>query len=216
MDTTFNSRGFVLRRSDERVGENASHSIFHETEPAPTTLVYQLAARCVPNGKDPEAQLKTFRLLYNDFLQDLLCGMFLQLLADGSRVENIHCKVLTDGPTMVLDRDGGTLIHFPIEDVTNMTLMRLRIAEEEKGAYNNFNFIVVFHFYQRRIAFAFREHQVAQRFLACFELLVRNVKQSEGSPQVQSRATGAPSRPDPSLPVPARRRFPLDGQVDTM
>jgi len=77
-----------------------------------------------------------------------------------------------------------------------MTLMRLKAAEEQKGAYGNFNFIVVFHFYQRRIAFAFSEHHVAQRFLACFELLVRNVKQSKGGgPQmVHSYSAGTSSR----------------------
>jgi hypothetical protein len=124
---------------------------------------------------------------YQEFVLDLHTGMFLRQLTTNTYYCDIHCQLSEDMETLKLAMNCGNIIEFSLTGVSKVH----RVVKNGVKWYNahsvvpgrrgDVEHIVIVEFVRRKLAFAFTELQVAQRFLLCMELLTRSVQQRHQS-----------------------------------
>jgi len=151
----------------------------------PSLHTYPVPPNCSPDDAEEVRKDKLLEM-YQEFALDLHTGMYLTQLTSNRDYSDIHCQLMEDMTTLKLDQSNGRIIEFPLTNVSKV----YRIVKNDDKWYSagtplpsasplNTEQIVVVEFMRRKLAFVFKELQVAQRFLICMELLIRRSQQKQ-------------------------------------
>lgn len=195
-DMTFTPRSFngTMRPSSETPRQHT----LRESLELPTLHTYPVP----PSSTSEEAEeVRKRKLLdmYQEFALDLHTGMYLTQLTSNRDYSDIHCQLMEDMQTLKLDQSNGRIIEFPLTGVSKV----YRIVKNDDKWYSagssvpgsqaaNTEHIVVVEFMRRKLAFVFKELQVAQRFLMCMELLIRRAQQKQAKKTMRALTPAFP------------------------
>jgi len=195
-DITFTRRHFDLQ---ERMLTPRQLELKNQVE-LPLLATYPLPPNAEITDSAEERKLKLLET-YREFVLDLHTGMFLRQLTTNTCYYDIHCQLSEDMETLKLAMNCGNIIEFSLLGVSKVH----RIVKNGFKWYNahsvvpgrgvDVEHIVIVEFVKRKLAFAFSELQVAQRFLMCMELMVRSVQQKHSAKLPQSSAMQSLSGP---------------------
>merc|ERR1712039_209912 len=159
----------------------------------PSLHSYPLPPDCTPEDCEDVRKEKLLEM-YRGFALELHTGMYLTQLTSNRDYSDIHCQLMEDMITMKLDQNNGRIIEFPLTNVSKV----YRIVKTDDKWYAdgtpvpeasnsaNTEHIVVVEFMRRKLAFVFKDLQVAQRFLICMELLIRRAQQKQAKKALRS------------------------------
>jgi len=150
----------------------------------PMQATYPLPPNAQHTDSNEERQRKLLEI-YREFVLDLHTGLFLRQLTSNTSCSEIHCQLSEDMKTLKLAMSSGNIVEFSLLSVCKMH----RVVKSGSKWYfahsvvpdrgGDVEHIVIVEFEQKKLAFAFTELQVAQRFLLCLELVVRSVQQQQ-------------------------------------
>lgn len=149
----------------------------------PKLQMYPVPPNCGPGDTEEERKRKLLQM-YQEVALDLHTGMYLTQLTADRDYSDIHCQLMEDMTTLKLDQSNGRIIEFPLTNVSKV----YRIVKNEDKFYTpgtavpndklgKSEHIVVVEFLRRKLAFVYKEVQIAQRFMLCMELLIRRAQQ---------------------------------------
>jgi hypothetical protein len=169
----------------------------------PSLHTYPVPPNCSADDS-PEERKKKLLEMYKEFALDLHTGMYLTQLTSSRDYSDIHCQLMEDMTTLKLDQGNGRIIEFPLTNVSKV----YRIVKEDEKWYaagtptpsgsSNTEQIVVVEFMRRKLAFAFKEVPVSQRFLICMELLIRRAQQKHAKKTFRSLTPAFPPQHVPN------------------
>mmetsp|Transcript_36733 Transcript_36733/g.104541 ORF Transcript_36733/g.104541 Transcript_36733/m.104541 type:complete len:273 (-) Transcript_36733:121-939(-) len=202
LDVTFSSRPFGELAGSDAPGRPLTQrqKSLRDQLKLPHLAIYPSPPNAGAGETEDEKRVKLLEM-YRDFVLDLHMGMYLTQLTSSRDYSDIHCQLMQDMLTLKLDQANGRIIEFPLCNVSKM----YRIVKSDErwctasnapadGA-NNSEQIVVVEFLRRKLAFVFRELEVSQRFLICFELLIRRAQQEQAKKSMRSLTPTFPPQP---------------------
>mmetsp|Transcript_65166 Transcript_65166/g.172653 ORF Transcript_65166/g.172653 Transcript_65166/m.172653 type:complete len:252 (-) Transcript_65166:183-938(-) len=144
---------------------------------------YPLPPVCSPDASEEERKQKLLEM-YQDFTLELHSGMYLTQLTSSRDYSDIHCQLMEDLQTLKLDQGNGRIVEFPLTGVSKAYRIvknddRWHSAASAATATGNTEHIVVVEFMRRKLAFVFKDLNVAQQFLLGMELLIRKAQQKQ-------------------------------------
>jgi hypothetical protein len=177
----------------------------------PSLNTYPVPPTCTPEDGEEERRRKLL-VMYQEFALDLHTGMYLTQLTSNRDYSDIHCQLMEDMTTLKLDQSNGRIIEFPLTNVSKV----YRIVKNDDKWYTagtalpasspQTEQIVVVEFMRRKLAFAFKELQVSQRFLICMELLIRRAQQKQANKALRSLTPTFPPQHSQSRQCPTPRQ----------
>jgi len=176
----------------------------------PKLQMYPVPPNCSSQDSEEEQKRKLLQM-YQEVALDLHAGMYLTQLTADRDYSDIHCQLMEDMTTLKLDQSNGRIIEFPLTNVSKV----YRIVKNDDKFYTpganmsgdrmgNSEHIVVVEFLRRKLAFVYREVQVAQRFMICMELLIRRAQQKQALRSLTP--TFPPRQYQDGLPDDGRRK----------
>jgi len=214
-DITFTPRSFsnYSNRSTPMRSMTPRQKDLRDHLELPLLHTYPLPPICSPDEPEEERKKKLLEM-YQEFALDLHTGMYLTQLTSSRDYSDIHCQLMEDLQTLKLDQSNGRIVEFPLTGVSKV----YRIVKNDEKWYSaasgatgiNTEHIVVVEFMRRKLAFVFKELQVAQRFLLCMELLIRRAQQKQAQKALRSLtpafppSSGGTGRDDCSTPRQVR------------
>lgn len=165
----------------------------------PALHTYPLPPNSSPEEGEEIRKQKLLEL-YQEFALDLHAGMYLTQLTSNRDYSDIHCQLMEDMCTLKLDQSNGRIIEFPLTNVSKV----YRIVKNDDKWYSASSVpapsvsteqIVVVEFMRRKLAFVFKDMQVAQRFLICMELLIRRAQQKQALRSLTPAFSNTQQRP---------------------
>merc|ERR550532_3260345 len=178
----------------------------------PELVLYPVPPNCHPDDPEEERKRKLLEM-YQEFALSLHTGMYLTQLTSSRDYSDIHCQLMEDMITLKLDQSNGRIIEFPL---TNVSKVYRIVKTDDKwytpgmplpgGASANAEQIVVVEFMRRKLAFVFKDLQVAQCFLISMELLIRRAQQKQAKRALRSLTPTFPPQPVQRKECPTPRQ----------
>lgn len=149
---------------------------------------------------DQENQRLLIKRYFKNFVLELTRGAYFKHLATGNCYLSLHCQLAEVLDMLIIDPKTGEKIEFPLLEVVRIyVLVRYSSARDgstpestikdefpESEKFQDINallddkeYLVVFQFPIRRLAFVFKNEAEAHRFKAFFSLLIRYLRQRE-------------------------------------
>jgi len=137
--------------------------------------------------RNPEHQQELL-LLFQDFVLELVSGLYLTTQTDSKEYADIHCQLHHDLQTLTLNLGGDCVTEYPLTGISKIyRIIKHRDNFSAKRAveanpltsfpFQKMEHVVVLEFRHRKLPFVFAEELPAQRFLLCLELLIWRVQE---------------------------------------
>jgi len=129
-------------------------------------------------GKVNAVQKNRERLgeMFRGFIFDFYCGTYLTQLTSLQEKQLIHAQLIDEHRILALSQGSGRIVEFPILSLSKIYRISNPSTPTGTGAAAAAN-IIILEFQERKLAFLFHDALSSQRFLICFELLVRKIQQ---------------------------------------
>uniref|UniRef100_A0A6U6L4G3 Uncharacterized protein n=1 Tax=Zooxanthella nutricula TaxID=1333877 RepID=A0A6U6L4G3_9DINO len=151
----------------------------------PSLQNYPVPPNAAPGDTEVDRARKLLHI-YQEVAIDLHTGVYLTQLTADRDYSDIHCQLMEDLTTLKLDQNTGRIIEFPLVNVSKV--YRIVKCDDKFFPPGSFmphtidgktDHIVVVEFLRRKLAFVYKEAQVAQRFMIAMELLIRRAQQKQ-------------------------------------
>lgn len=187
-DVTMTPNATFHGNKPKNVANTCQQQSFTDQIKLPTMRRYPIPPNCTPN--DPEKSLRTELLrMYKEFVLDMHKGIYMTQLLPNQEYNDIHCQIVDNMQSLMIDQGCGSIIEFPLSAVSNVFRAvknddRMCNAGSSVGPtplpplpLSNAEHVVIVEFLRRRLAFVFSETAVAQRFLVCMELVILRARE---------------------------------------
>ncbi|CAD7937192.1 unnamed protein product [Amoebophrya sp. A120] len=153
----------------------------YATRDQPLPQLAQFAEDSGIGGATNEERLEQ---MFRGFVFDFYCGTYLTQLTSLQEKQLIHAQLIDDHRILALSQGSGRIVEFPIASLSKIYRIssahssqinqQYNLSSENRGAN-----IIILEFQERKLAFLFHDAESSQRFLICFELLVRKKQQEK-------------------------------------
>jgi len=154
----------------------------------PKTRRYHGPPEILPGALEADKQ-QVLMEMYEDFVLDLYKGVHMTQITMNQDYCDIHCQLLDDLQTLMVDEGSGCRVEFPLGAVSKAHRV---VKNDDKWCSAGSStgstpmpplplisaeHIVSVEFTRQRLAFVFDSIAAAQKFLICMELVIRRAKE---------------------------------------
>ncbi|CAD7962533.1 unnamed protein product [Amoebophrya sp. A25] len=132
------------------------------------------------SGTESEKNYRALSDVFRGFVFDLYNGTYLTQLTSVSEKQLVHAQLLDGHRILALSQGSGRIVEFPLLSLSRIYRISSANATrmlQDTGGVGVPGHIVILEFSERKLAFLFGDAASSQRFLICFELLVRRTQQ---------------------------------------